>query len=122
MILVGIEKGDTEEDVCWVARKSAELRIFEDPDGRMNCSVRDVGGGVLAVSQFTLLADCRKGRRPGFDRAARPEEAQRLYELYVKELRDAGLEVETGVFGAEMVVDICNHGPVTIILEKSSRQ
>ena len=118
MILVGVEKGDTEAEVGWVAKKSAELRIFRDEAGKMNRSVQDVGGAVLAVSQFTLLADCRKGRRPGFDRAAPPEEGQRLYELYCSELRAMGLQVETGVFGAEMIVDICNHGPVTIVLER----
>lgn len=116
--LAGIEKGDSEKTVRWVARKTAELRIFRDGDGKMNLSVQDIGGGVLAVSQFTLLADCRKGRRPGFDRAAPPEEGQRLYELYVEELRQLGLTVATGQFGAEMVVDIQNHGPVTIILER----
>jgi D-tyrosyl-tRNA(Tyr) deacylase len=119
MVLVGVEKGDTEDAVRWIARKSAELRIFRDEAGKMNLSVRDVGGAVLAVSQFTLLADCRKGRRPGFDRAAPPEEGRRLYDLYCRELRALGLRVETGVFGAEMIVDIRNHGPVTIILERA---
>jgi D-tyrosyl-tRNA(Tyr) deacylase len=119
MILVGVEKGDTEDVVRWTAKKSAELRIFRDEAGKMNRSVQDVGGAVLAVSQFTLLADCRKGRRPGFDRAAPPDEGERLYELYCSELRALGLRVETGVFGAEMVVDIRNHGPVTIILERA---
>jgi D-tyrosyl-tRNA(Tyr) deacylase len=119
MILVGVEKGDTEDAVRWTAKKSAELRIFRDEAGKMNRSVLDVGGAVLAVSQFTLLADCRKGRRPGFDRAAPPEEGRRLYEFYCRELREAGLEVRTGIFGAEMIVDIRNHGPVTIILERA---
>ncbi len=118
MVLVGIEKGDTEAEVRWTARKSAELRIFRDDVGKMNRSVEDVGGAILAVSQFTLLADCRKGRRPGFDRAAPPQQGQRLYELYCSELRAMGLCVETGIFGAEMVVDIRNHGPVTIVLER----
>jgi D-aminoacyl-tRNA deacylase len=118
MVLVGVEKGDTETEARWTARKSAELRIFRDQAGKMNRSVEDVGGAVLAVSQFTLLADCRKGRRPGFDRAAPPEQGQRLYELYCSELRAMGLRVETGIFGAEMIVDIRNHGPVTIVLER----
>ena len=122
MILVGVEKGDTDEIVRWVAKKSAELRIFRDGAGKMNLSVRDVGGAVLAVSQFTLLADCRKGRRPGFDRAAAPEEGGRLYELYCSQLRAAGLEVQTGIFGAEMIVDIRNHGPVTVILERAPEE
>ena len=119
MILVGVEKGDTEEIAGWVAKKSAQLRIFRDGAGKMNLSVQDVGGAVLAVSQFTLLADCRKGRRPGFDRAAPPDEGRRLYEFYCSQLRAMGLEVQTGVFGAEMIVDIRNHGPVTVILERA---
>ncbi len=118
LVLVGIEKGDGEEAVRWTARKTAELRIFPDDAGRMNRSVQEAGGAVLAVSQFTLLADCRKGRRPGFDRAAPPEEGRRLYELYVAELRALGLSVETGEFGAEMLVELCNHGPVTIVLDR----
>ncbi len=122
MILVGVEKGDTEDVVRWIAKKSAELRIFRDDGGKMNLSVADIGGAILAVSQFTLLADCRKGRRPGFDRAAPPEEGERLYELYCAELRAAGLPVATGVFGAEMIVDIRNHGPVTVVLERTPEQ
>ena len=103
-------------------RKTAELRIFRDAEGKMNLSVQEVGGAVLAVSQFTLLADCRKGRRPGFDRAAPPAEGQRLYELYVAELRKLALPVETGRFGAEMLVDLRNHGPVTILLERQKAE
>jgi len=118
LVLVGVERGDTEEEVRWTARKTAELRIFRDAEGKMNRSVQETGGAVLAVSQFTLLADCRKGRRPGFDRAAPPEEGRRLYERYVAELRALGLAVETGEFGAEMIVDIRNHGPVTIVLDR----
>lgn len=119
LVLCGVEKGDTDEEARYLARKTAELRIFQDAEGKMNLSVQEVKGSVLAVSQFTLLADCRKGRRPGFDRAAPPAEGERLYELYVAELRKLGLPVETGRFGAEMLVDLRNHGPVTIILEKA---
>ena len=118
LVLLGVEQGDGEEEVRWMARKTAELRIFRDAEGKMNLSVQEVGGAVLAVSQFTLLADCRKGRRPGFDRAAAPAEGERLYDLYCAELRKLGLAVETGRFGAEMLVDLRNHGPVTIILER----
>jgi D-tyrosyl-tRNA(Tyr) deacylase len=118
LVLVGVERGDGDEEVRWTARKTAELRIFEDSGGKMNLSVREAGGDVLVVSQFTLLADCRQGRRPAFDRAAPPAEGRRLYELFVTELRAAGLHVETGVFGAKMLVDLRNNGPVTIILER----
>jgi D-tyrosyl-tRNA(Tyr) deacylase len=120
LALVGVEKGDADGEAQFLARKTAEMRIFQDDAGKMNLSVAEVGGSVLAVSQFTLLADCRKGRRPSFDRAAGPEEGQRLYELYVSELRSLGLAVETGRFGAEMLVDLCNHGPVTVIVEKTA--
>ncbi len=119
LALVGIEKGDTPGIVNWIAGKTASLRIFRDEKALMNLSVAEISGSVLAVSQFTLLADCRKGRRPGFDRAAGPEEACRLYELYVQELRALGLSTETGIFAADMSVELTNSGPVTIILEKS---
>ena len=118
LVLLGVEKGDGDGEARYLARKTAELRIFPDAGGKMNLSVQEAGGSVLAVSQFTLLADCRKGRRPGFDRAAPPAEGERLYGLYVAELRGLGLPVETGRFGAEMLVELCNHGPVTIILER----
>jgi len=118
LVLLGVEQGDGDAEARYLARKTAELRIFQDAGGKMNLSVREAGGSVLAVSQFTLLADCRKGRRPGFDRAAPPAEGERLYERYVAELRGLGLPVETGRFGAEMLVELCNHGPVTIILER----
>jgi len=118
LVLLGVEKGDGEEAARFLARKTAELRVFQDDAGKMNLSVADVGGAVLAVSQFTLVADCRKGRRPSFDRAAAPEEGERLYSLYISELKALGLPVETGRFGAEMLVELCNHGPVTMILER----
>lgn len=119
LALVGVEKGDTDEEARFLARKTAELRIFQDDAGKMNLSVAEVGGAVLAVSQFTLLADCRRGRRPSFDRAAAPDEGERLYNLYVAELRSLGLPVETGRFGAEMLVELCNHGPVTVLLDRA---
>ena len=115
--LVGIEKGDTEEDVAYLAQKTVELRIFSDADGKMNLSLRDIEGKLLAVSQFTLLADWRKGRRPGFTKAASPEEGKRLYESYVEKVRSFGIDVECGVFAADMKVSLTNDGPVTLILD-----
>jgi D-tyrosyl-tRNA(Tyr) deacylase len=117
VVLIGVAGGDTESDADWLASKIALLRMFEDEDAKMNLSVLDVGGGVLLVSQFTLLADCAKGRRPSFGRAAPPEIGRVLYERVGDQLRQRGLVVETGEFGAHMSVQIHNDGPVTIILE-----
>jgi D-tyrosyl-tRNA(Tyr) deacylase len=117
LVLLGVEKGDTEEDLGYIVDKTMNLRIFEDANGKMNLSVRDIGGKILAVSQFTLLADCRKGRRPGFSSAAPPATGEAYYRRYVAALRDQGLTVETGVFGASMQVRLNNDGPVTIILD-----
>lgn len=118
MILVGVKEGDTEEEAQWLAPKVANLRIFADEEGKLNRSVLDVGGEALVVSQFTLYADCRKGRRPSFVAAARPEVADPLVDKFVELMRAEGLRVETGIFQAEMVVEIHNDGPVTIIVEK----
>ncbi|GIP20796.1 D-aminoacyl-tRNA deacylase [Paenibacillus sp. J22TS3] len=120
MLLVGITHGDTEKDAAYLADKIAGLRIFEDEAGKMNLSVQDIGGAVLSVSQFTLYGDCRKGRRPNFMAAARPEEATLLYNRFNELLADTGLHVETGQFGADMDVELTNWGPVTIILESPS--
>ncbi|TWT89536.1 D-aminoacyl-tRNA deacylase [Neorhodopirellula pilleata] len=117
--LVGIAEGDSEPVVRTLADKTAMLRIFADDNGKMNRSVIDVGGGVLAISQFTLLADCRKGRRPAFTGAAKPEIARAFYELYMDCLRGHGLTVQPGVFAADMQVSLTNDGPVTIILDSS---
>ena len=117
LVLLGVEQGDTPEEARTLAEKTAYLRIFEDAEGKMNLSVQDIGGAVLAISQFTLLADCRKGRRPGFSQAALPELAQPLYEAYVDHLRQFGLKVETGQFKAEMKVALINEGPVTMLLD-----
>ncbi len=122
LVLVGVEKGDTDADAVRVADKLRELRIFEDDGGvdgrpRMNRSVVDIGGAVLVVSQFTLAADIRRGRRPSFDLAAPPDEARRLYEVVVATLRAAGLPVATGEFQADMQVALVNDGPVTFVLE-----
>lgn len=118
--LVGIRDGDTEAEADLLAHKTANLRVFEDDNGKMNISAIDAGAGVLVVSQFTLYADVRKGRRPGFTNAARPEVAEPLVNYYAQKLRDEGIQrVEMGVFGAMMQVEIHNHGPVTIILDST---
>ncbi|MEK3731371.1 MULTISPECIES: D-aminoacyl-tRNA deacylase [Paenibacillus] len=117
MVLVGVTHEDEEKDAKYVADKVAGLRIFEDADGKMNDSVLDVGGAVLSVSQFTLYGDCRKGKRPNFMAAARPDHAKLLYEAFNRELREKGLVVETGVFGAMMDVSLTNWGPVTLIID-----
>jgi len=117
MLLVGVGQEDTEQDLIWMADKLAGLRIFEDDGGKMNLSIEDVGGDVLSVSQFTLYGDCRKGRRPNFMGAARPELAEALYDKFNGLLRARGLRVETGRFGAMMDVSLVNDGPVTLILE-----
>ncbi|NPB08562.1 MAG: D-tyrosyl-tRNA(Tyr) deacylase [Aquificae bacterium] len=116
-VLLGIGKGDTEEEARKLAKKIVNLRIFEDERGKFQYSLLDVGGEILVVSQFTLYASVRKGRRPSFEKAERPERARELYEYFVGYLREKGLKVETGVFGAMMEVYILNWGPVTIIID-----
>ena len=119
LLLVGVERGDGEAEADWLAEKVAGLRIFGDENGKMNLGVREVGGEVLAVSQFTLLADTRKGKRPSFVGAAPPEEAEQLFDYFCERLRAAGVgSVETGSFGAMMDVALVNDGPVTIVLER----
>ena len=118
MILIGISAEDTKEQADWIAHKIANMRIFEDGEQHMNRSILDVGGEILAVSQFTLYADCRKGNRPNFMAAGRPEMSEPLYEYLCDALRDHGIHVETGIFGADMQVALVNDGPVTIILER----
>lgn len=117
VVLLGVHETDTETDADYLASKIAGLRIFEDAEGRMNLSVQETSGGVLVISQFTLYADTRKGRRPSFDRAARPEPAKQLYEYFVEKMRQTGLTVATGVFQATMSVELVNEGPVTLICE-----
>lgn len=121
MLLVGITHDDGEQDVRFAAEKIAGLRIFEDDQGKMNLSVLETGGAILSVSQFTLYGDCRKGRRPNFMAAARPEQAEPLYERFNALLREQGLQVETGVFGAMMDVALVNDGPVTLIVESKNQ-
>jgi len=117
LVLLGVGHEDAEADVNYLAEKIAGLRIFEDEDGKMNRSVLDVGGSVLAVSQFTLYGDVRRGKRPSFDAAAPPEHARRLYEKFVERMQAAGLRCETGRFQAMMQVELVNEGPVTILLD-----
>ncbi len=117
VVLLGIRNGDGEKDAKYLAEKVAHLRVFEDESGKFNLSVMDIGGEVLVVSQFTLYGDCRKGRRPSFTQASPPEEANKLYERFVGLLQERGLRVETGMFGAHMLVEIQNQGPVTLVLE-----
>ncbi len=119
LVLLGVGQGDTEDDATYLAEKIAGLRIFEDEDGKMNRSVVDVGGSVLAVSQFTLYGDVRKGKRPSFDAAAPPEPARRLYELFVQKIQATGLRCETGRFQEMMQVELVNEGPVTILLDSA---
>ena len=117
MLLVGITQDDTLETIQKGAKKCAGLRIFEDEEGKMNLSLEDVQGDILSISQFTLYADCKKGRRPSFVKAAKGEQANALYEAFNEELRNYGIHVETGEFGADMKVELLNDGPVTILLD-----
>lgn len=118
LILFGVEKGDTEAKADWMAEKIVSLRIFEDDAGKMNRSVIDCHGALLAVSQFTIAGNCSKGRRPSFDTAAPPDEGRRLYDYFVQSLRRFDVVVETGIFQADMQVSLINDGPVTFILER----
>ncbi|MFJ7979410.1 D-aminoacyl-tRNA deacylase [Lysinibacillus xylanilyticus] len=117
VLLVGITHGDTQEDVEYLAKKVANLRLWEDADGKMNHSILENGGAILSVSQFTLYGDAKKGNRPSFTSAARPEVAEPLWEAFNISLREHGLHVETGIFGAMMDVALTNDGPITILLE-----
>ena len=117
VVLLGVAEDDTQNDVIYMAQKIIGLRVFEDGPGKMNLSLADVGGRVLVVSQFTLLGDCRKGRRPSFIAAARPELANELYQSFVAEVRGQGIEVETGRFQEHMDVELVNDGPVTLLLD-----
>jgi D-aminoacyl-tRNA deacylase len=121
VLLVGVTHSDTAEDAAFIADKIAHLRIFEDESGKMNLSVLDVGGEILSVSQFTLYGDCRKGRRPNFMEAAKPDHALPIYEAMNEALRQKGIRVETGKFGAMMEVELINDGPVTLIVESKEK-
>lgn len=116
LVLYGVEKGDEKEKAEKIADKISKLRIFEDENGKMNKSIKDISGEVLVVSQFTLAGNCAKGTRPSFDRAEAPDKANEMYEYFIQQLKDRGLPVQTGVFGAMMEVELINDGPVTFIL------
>lgn len=117
LVLLGAGEDDGPEDLEWILRKLLSLRIFADESGRMNLSVQDVGGALLVVSQFTLYGDCRRGRRPSFDKAMEPVQAEAIYEEFVSRARQQGVPVETGRFGAMMQVELSNDGPVTLLLD-----
>ena len=119
LLLVGITDGDTETEAKKLADKIVDLRIFEDENGKMNLGIEQVNGAILSISQFTLYADCKKGRRPSFTKAARPEISNPLYETFNGFLKDRGMHVETGIFGADMKVELLNDGPVTIVLDSN---
>jgi D-tyrosyl-tRNA(Tyr) deacylase len=117
VVLLGVASGDTHEDALYLAQKTAGLRIFEDDSGKMNRGLAEVGGKMLVVSQFTLLGDCRKGRRPSFDKAAPPDIARELYEAFVAAVGNLGIETATGRFQEQMLVELANDGPVTLLLD-----
>ena len=122
LVLLGVAEGDGPDDVSWMARKLARLRLFPDPEGRMNLDLPAINGSILLVSQFTLLGDCRRGNRPSFIEAAAPETARTLYEEVAEKLRsDHGLPVETGQFQASMAVELLNDGPVTVLIDSSDQ-
>ena len=117
LLLLGVRNGDTEADAVKLAKKISGLRIFNDENDKMNLSLSDVGGSVIVVSNFTLYADCSHGRRPSFINAARPDVSEPLYEFFCNEMRKNGVEVQTGEFGADMQVSLCNDGPVTLVID-----
>lgn len=117
LVLLGVCEGDTEAEAVYLADKCVGLRVFTDENDKMNLAAADVGGGLLVISQFTLYGDCKKGKRPNFMRAAKPELAVPLYERFLARCRESGLPVETGVFGADMAVELVNDGPVTILMD-----
>ncbi|MCR8655750.1 D-aminoacyl-tRNA deacylase [Paenibacillus endoradicis] len=121
VLLVGITHEDTEQDLKWMADKLSGLRIFDDESGKMNLDITEAGGSILSVSQFTLYGDCRKGRRPSFMKAARPDHAEPMYHNFNELLRNKGIHVETGQFGAEMDVSLVNDGPITIIIDTEEK-
>ena len=122
VVLLAVESGDCDADAGWLAKKIVELRMFDDSEGKMNLSLQEIGGSILAISQFTLAGSCDKGRRPSFVAAAAPDEGKRLYECFVDQVKGLGVPVATGIFQADMKVQLVNDGPVTFILERRSRE
>ena len=122
LLFIGVEDADSEEDVHWLSKKLIGLRIFNDEEGKMNCSIQQINGKLLCVSQFTLHASTKKGNRPSFFRAAQPAQAEFLYGLLIRQLREAGLSVETSIFGADMQVELLNDGPVTIWMDSQNKE
>ena len=121
LLLIGIEENDEKEDAEWLAKKILDLRIFSDEEGKMNRSVKDINGEILCVSQFTLIADYKKGNRPSFIKAAKPEKAVPLFEYFKGLIKSSGLKTESGVFGADMKVSLLNDGPVTIVMDSKTK-
>ena len=121
MLLVGVEEGDDKSDAEWLAKKILDLRIFSDSEGKMNLSVKDVSGDVLCISQFTLIAEYKKGNRPSFIKAAKPEKAIDLFEYFKELIKKSDLKVESGIFGADMKVELLNNGPVTIVMDSKTK-
>lgn len=121
MLLIGVEENDTQEDAEWLAKKVLDLRVFSDEEGKMNLSVKDVQGEILCISQFTLIADYKKGNRPSFIRAAKPDQAIPLFEYFKKQIVASSLKIESGIFGADMKVRLLNDGPVTIVMDSKTK-
>lgn len=121
LLLIGVEETDNQEDAEWLTKKILDLRIFSDENDKMNLSVKDIGGEILCISQFTLIADYKKGNRPSFIRAAKPEQAIPLFEYLKKLIQDSGLKTESGIFGADMKVNLLNDGPVTIVMDSKTK-
>ncbi len=122
VVLIGIEEADDASDIEWLVQKTVNMRIFPDEEGKMNRSLLDISGALLLISQFTLHASTKKGNRPGFTQAARPEQAIPLYEAFIESCKQTGLAVETGIFGADMKISLVNDGPVTIIIDSKNRE
>ncbi len=122
LLLIGIDEQDDEKDANWLVQKILNLRIFSDAEGKMNLSVQDIQGEILCISQFTLIAEYKKGNRPGFSKAAKPEQAIPLFEYFKNEISKSGLKTESGIFGADMKVSLLNNGPVTIVMDSKTKQ
>jgi len=122
LLLIGIDEQDDESDANWLVQKILNLRIFSDAEGKMNLSVQDIQGEILCISQFTLIAEYKKGNRPGFSKAAKPEQAIPLFEYFKNEISKSGLKTESGIFGADMKVSLLNNGPVTIVMDSKTKQ